>query len=250
MGKILNAITIKNVTETAADMYIHGLILVDSYKGYFWDGENTPGYVMPIDIRNILSELDTRDVNVYINSDGGFVTAGIAIANMIARHKGKTTCYIDGWAASIASVIALSCDRVVMPKNTYLMIHKPSCDAQGNADDFERIMEYLNTVQTGIETTYQAKAREGITQEVITQYVNDETWFTADEAAKVFDIEVIEPQMQAAACAGTISEAFRKVPKGLLESPIFAKKIEPQKTDTKPSFDKERAFILQALANV
>jgi ATP-dependent Clp protease protease subunit len=232
-------------------MYIHGLILDDSYKGYFWDGDNTAGYVMPIDIRNILSELDTRDVNVYLNSDGGFVAAGIAIANMIARHKGKTTCYIDGWAASIASVIAMSCDNVVMPKNTFLMIHKPSCEVSGNSDDFDHAAAYLRTIQEGMEQTYQAKARDGITPEVITQYVNDETWFTADEAAEVFNIEVIEPQIQAAACAGSISNTFKKVPKSLLESQIF-KKIEQKSVEDnkKPlTFNKERAFILQALAN-
>lgn len=245
MGKILNAITIKNVTKTAADMYIHGLILDDSYKGCFWDGSD--GYVMPIDIRNILSELDTRDVNIYLNSDGGFVTAGIAIANMIARHKGKTTCYVDGWAASIASVIALSCDDVVMPRNTFLMIHKPTCEVCGDSDDFEHVALYLKTIQEGIETTYQNKARDGVTPEEITQYVNDETWFTADEAAAVFNIEVIEPQMQAAACAGSISNTFKNVPKGLLESPIFRKKQEDKAEP--PTFNKERAYILQALAN-
>ncbi|WP_330594436.1 Clp protease ClpP, partial [Clostridioides difficile] len=64
-------------------------------------------------------------MNIYINSGGGSVFAGMAIYNMLKRHEGFKTVYVDGIAASIASVIALAGDRVVIPQNAYFMIHKP-----------------------------------------------------------------------------------------------------------------------------
>jgi ATP-dependent protease ClpP protease subunit len=245
-AELLHAIKIRNETESSADIYIHGLILDDRYNGGFWEEEDKAGYVLPIDVRNNLQQLQGKDLTIYINSDGGYVSSGIAIANMIARHDGHTTAVIDGWAASIASVIFMACDTLKMPENTWLMIHKPSADINGNADDLAKGISVLDTMQKGIEATYATKTKEGVTEETIHEMVNAETWMTAKEAAEIFNIEVIGAQMEAAACAGTISNHFLKVPKGLLESPIF---IKPQKDINKTNKEKQKAFILRALAN-
>ena len=66
----------------------------------------------------------TENINIHINSGGGSVFGGIAIYNMLRRNNAHKTVYVDGLAASIASVIMMAGDEIVMPKNATVMIHK------------------------------------------------------------------------------------------------------------------------------
>ena len=122
-------LTVKNETLTSADLYFYGDIVSD------WWGAWTDADQYPEAIRDFLKEQDGKALNIYINSGGGSVFAGLAIYNMLLRHKGFKTVYVDGMAASIASVIALAGDRVIIPKNAFIMIHKPWSWCDGNATD-------------------------------------------------------------------------------------------------------------------
>ncbi|WP_256260999.1 head maturation protease, ClpP-related [Bacillus thuringiensis] len=120
MRTIKDVFTIKNQTDSSADLFIYGDIINNT--GWKWDDSD----VMPDDVKNILGQLDDKsNLNIYVNSGGGSVFAGLAIYNMLKRNKAQKTVYVDGVAASIASVIALAGDRVVVPSNAFLMIHKP-----------------------------------------------------------------------------------------------------------------------------
>jgi ATP-dependent protease ClpP protease subunit len=68
---------------------------------------------------------DISHINLHIHSPGGDVFDGIAIYNLLNKHPAKVTVHIDGLAASMASVIAMAGDRIVMPENALMMIHKP-----------------------------------------------------------------------------------------------------------------------------
>ena len=92
--------------------------------------------VAPADVRDALRGAADGEIILHVNSGGGDVFAAAAISNMLARQAGKKTCYVEGLAASAASVIALSCDEVIMPRNTMLMIHRASCGAYGNTRSF------------------------------------------------------------------------------------------------------------------
>src|SRR5690349_12923000 len=61
-----------------------------------------------------LKDLDVEQIDVRINSPGGDVFDGHAIHNALERHPARVTTFVDGLAASIASVIALAGDQVVM----------------------------------------------------------------------------------------------------------------------------------------
>ncbi|XKK19670.1 Clp protease ClpP [Bacillus sp. CB102A.1] len=140
MRTIKDVFTIKNQTESSADLFIYGDIINNT--GWKWDDSD----IMPDDVKNILGQLDDKsNLNIYVNSGGGSVFAGLAIYNMLKRNKAQKTVYVDGVAASIASVIALAGDRVVVPSNAFLMIHKPWTYAAGNAIDFEKQQRTLIT---------------------------------------------------------------------------------------------------------
>src|SRR5699024_3486255 len=103
---------IRNQTETKAQLNIYGDIVSDEWGK--WSDDDT----CPTDISNFLKDLDgVSEIEMHINSGGGSVFAGIAIYNMLKRSKATVTTYIDGIAASIASVIACAGDRIIIPKN-------------------------------------------------------------------------------------------------------------------------------------
>ena len=65
-----------------------------------------------------------KQINLHIHSPGGDVFDGIAIYNLLKNHPANVTVYIDGLAASMASVIAMAGNEVIMPENAMMMIHK------------------------------------------------------------------------------------------------------------------------------
>lgn len=205
---------IKNSADSA-EMYISGAIVDDETGGYFeaWGNDGT-GYEWPKAVKEQLDAIDDNaPLTVYINSDGGSVPAGVAIANMIARHKGKTTAVVDGWACSIATQIFFAADERRIPSNAYLMIHKPSTCVAGDANDLQKVVDALDVLQEGLETTYRNAAREGVTDEQIHQMVEDTTWLTGADAAELFNIELLEATQTAACADGPVK--FKNMPKGI-----------------------------------
>ena len=134
---------------------------------------------------------DKSNLNIYVNSGGGSVFAGLAIYNMLKRNKAQKL-FMWMVLASIASVIALAGDRVVVPSNAFLMIHKPWTYAAGNAIDFRKAAEDLDNIESGIMNVYKENLKEGVEIEEIQQLVDAETWLSGEEAEKYFKIEVVE----------------------------------------------------------
>lgn len=198
---------VKNNADSA-ELYIYGDIIDD---GEAWESDEIE---FPADIKKQLDECRGKPLTVYINSDGGSVPAGVAIANMIARHDAPTTAIVDGWCCSIATQIFFSADKRKMPANAYLMIHKPSCMVYGTSDDMLKAAESLEVIQSGLEETYKKCALPGTTAEEIHNMVNDETWLTGKQAAEKFDIEITEP-LQAVAKFGTARNKMRNIPKDI-----------------------------------
>lgn len=201
---------IKNETETAAEIEIYGDIVNDDWRGFEWE----EGGVFPQDIKHMLDGLKGKDLTVRINSGGGDVFAGFAIANMLERFTGKKHCVIDGLCASIATMIALSCDTVEIPKNAYFMIHRPFAGASGNADEIRSTAELLDKIQSSLEETYKKKLRDPTYNDLIHEMVNDETWLNGEEASEIFMIECTEAQ-QTAAAVGSYAERLKKRPQDL-----------------------------------
>lgn len=184
-------LNLQNVTTNSADLYIYGNI-VSSWWGAW---EDTDQY--PSKIRNFLNTAKGKDLNIYINSGGGSVFAGMAIYQMIKRHDGKTTTYIDGIAGSIASVIALASDRVVMPSNASFFVHKPLVPRiGGNADALRKCADQLDILQEAIVNIYSENLADGATREDIEALVNKETYISASDTAKIFKVELSQEKKE------------------------------------------------------
>ena len=134
-------LALKNKSAESVDLFFYG----DIVSSWFGAWDNSDQY--PSAIRDFLNEADGRRLNIYINSPGGAVFAGMAIYNMLKRYPGHKTCHVDGLAASIASVIAFAADEVIIPKNAFLMVHRPWTIAIGNKHDLEREIAALGEIE-------------------------------------------------------------------------------------------------------
>ena len=123
---------------------------------------------------------DISDLNVFINSGGGDVFAGQAIYSMLKRHKANVTVYVDGLAASIASIIAMAGDKIIMPSNAMLLVHNPMSGIWGNANEMREIADTLDKIRESMLAVYQEET--GMKQEEIITLLDAETWMTAQEA--------------------------------------------------------------------
>lgn len=204
---------IKNSTDTTADLFFYGDIVADEW--YAW--ENTDQY--PMAVKDFLANEEGKDLNIYINSGGGSVFAGMAIYNMLKRHKGKKIVHIDGLCGSIATVIALAGDEIHIPNNAFFMIHKPWTSLWGgfNSIELEKMAQDLTRIEEGILNVYEANIQEGVSMDTIKDLVNAETWLTGEEASKYFRVQSTTP-LEVVACVSDTFKSCSKVPKDIVQA--------------------------------
>lgn len=127
-----------------------------------------------------LQAIDAETIHLRVNSPGGDVFDGLAIANALRAHPAHVVTHVDGLAASIASIIALAGDEIRMADNAFLMIHDPWTIGMGNAAEFRKLAGTLDKIGGVLADTYRAKS--GASVEQVAAWMGDETWFTAAEA--------------------------------------------------------------------
>lgn len=160
-----------------------------------------------------LAGIKAKSIKLRINSPGGDVFDGMAIFNALKDHPARITTQIDGLAASMASVIALSGDEVTAHKNSMMMIHNAWVVVAGDrhllGDVATNILEKIDGNMLDI---YYGKAGSG--KRDLRQMMDDETWLTATEAKQKGLIDrVIESATQAKAQFSL--SMYANVPDGL-----------------------------------
>ncbi|HEY3591373.1 MAG TPA: ClpP-like prohead protease/major capsid protein fusion protein [Buttiauxella sp.] len=178
---------------------------------------------------------DVTHINLHINSPGGDVFAGIAIFNALKYHGAAITVHIDGVAASMASVIAMVGNPIIMPANTMMMIHKPWGFAGGDANDMRDYADLLDKMESVLIPAYAEKT--GKTPEEIAAMLEDETWMDGNECLALGFADQVTPSMQAMACIQSKRiEEFEKMPNGIrnMITPPKATTQKPPVIETPP----------------
>lgn len=196
-----------------AKIDIYGDIVSEGWR--YYEDETSA-----VSFRNALSELgEVEELEIHINSGGGDVFEAVAIFNMIKRHKAKVDVYIDGLAASAASVIAMAADSIHMPANSMLMIHNAWSGFVGNHHELRDFADKLEKINdTAVKQSYIDKNPE-INVEELTRLMDQETWLSADEA---FEMGLVDEVVSAVQVAASITKdqmaRYEKVPATLKES--------------------------------
>ncbi|MCA1492749.1 Clp protease ClpP [Ensifer sp. NBAIM29] len=143
------------------------------------DGE--PGF-RDVDVRDALAQIGDKDVTVRINSSGGWVSDGLAIHSMLNSHRGRVTVIVDGVAASIASVIAMAGEEIIMAHGSFMMVHDSACVTAGDTKDHRKAIEALETVNQSIASIYAKQTRRPNAE--IRKEMAEETWMDANESVR------------------------------------------------------------------
>lgn len=164
----------KQESPDTLELYIYSTVESDSW----WKESETSA----AHFRDMLAEhKDAKEIKVYINSLGGSVMEGIAIYNQLKRHAAHKTVIVDGFACSIASVIAMAGDTVIMPKNTVMMVHNAWTIAIGNSAELRKAADDLDIINQASRQAYLDKSAGKITEEKLTELLDAETYLTAGQ---------------------------------------------------------------------
>jgi ATP-dependent Clp endopeptidase proteolytic subunit ClpP len=188
---------------------------------------------------------DVTHINLHINSPGGDVFDGIAIFNALKFHGAAITVHIDGLAASMASVIAMVGNPVIMPENTMMMIHKPWGFSGGDANDMRDYADLLDKVESVLIPAYAEKT--GKSTEEIAAMLEDETWMDGKKCLELGFADQVTTSLQAMACIQSKRiEDFEKMPKSIrnmVTPPRNTAQRDPQPQVPAPATGADEATI-------
>lgn len=170
---------IKNIADdnSSADLYIYSEIEDDGW----WSESETSANAFK---EKLDSMADVKNLNIYISSLGGSVKEGLAIYSMLKRFNAHKTVYIDSFACSIATVIAMAGDEVCMYAPSVMMIHNASCGCYGNSNDFRKVADDLEKINDSIKAAYLEKSGITVDYDKLTELMNAETYLTAKECVE------------------------------------------------------------------
>ena len=182
----------EGVKSSKAEIFIY-----DEIGGF---GVEANQFIQDIDALGEVEQIDLR-----ISSPGGSIIEGNVIFNAIKRHPANVTVYIDGMAASMASVIAMAGDEVLMADNALLMIHNPWTVAIGDSEGLRKEADLMDKMKSAIINAY---SRSNYTNEELEELMNATTWFTADEA---MEAGFIDGTVQGLKAAASVTELLQNM---------------------------------------
>ena len=181
----------KAAAPKKGELYLYGEISDVSW----WGDEVTPAQFQK-DLA-ALGDIDTLDV--YVNSPGGDVFAGITIYNILKRHPAAVNVHVDGLAASAASIVAMAGDKIIMPKAATMMIHNAWSGGWGNKTKLQKLVDELKRIDGQLADIYASRTKKDKAD--IVGWLDAERWMSGDEAFTDGFCDEVEENKQIAACA-------------------------------------------------
>ncbi len=201
---------------------VRGDIIPNEYKWYYdyfeYDG------TCPRDVQRVIDTANGEELEVYINSGGGVISAGSEIYTMLKKYSGNVKIYIMGAAHSAASVIAMAGYSEMSP-TALMMVHCVSAGANGNHNAMEKAAEMLRTADRAMCTAYMEKT--GMTETQALEMMEQETWLNAQQAKERGMIDAVmfeEPKDTNAVMIGSLFRLPSKEKMNEIKKMVDAKK--------------------------
>ena len=207
-------------------------------KNYWEDDDN----ICVETIDNELKDVE-GDITIRLNSGGGDVFEGIEIYNYLKSLDNKVIIEVTALAASAASIIAMAGDEIKMCTGSSMMVHEASTIAWGNKSDIQKVLNSLDAIDDSLVSIY--AERTGADVETINNWIEEETWFTADEAIEVGladgkrekeKVENVAPTVDADKIAEMVMNQFEQKYAAMLQP---KKQEEPKATGLNKLFNKK-----------
>lgn len=244
---------LKQAAESGVlELYIYGDVESDGYD--WWTDQVIASETSANHFREELAKYpNATEIRLYINSYGGSVFEGTGIYNQLRRHPAKKVVHIDGFACSVASLIAMAGDEVIMPRNAMMMIHHAWMWACGNAAELRKAADDLDAINKGNRQAYLQKAGEKLTEEELVQMLDAETWLTAEDCIRIgFADRYAEQDADMATAAAVLQKAKLNVEQRINLHKALAAQLrdmvtpqEPQQITSPPSARPPRAVSFE-----
>nr|DAE10736.1 MAG TPA: putative ATP dependent Clp protease [Myoviridae sp. ctQve5] len=185
-------------------------------------------------------QTSTEDIDLYINSPGGEVFAGLNVVNAIQKSKVQVTAHVEVMAASIAGVIALACDKIEIDKNSLVMLHNCWTVSSGNKKALEQDIKAMEAIDNILHNIISENSTD---ETLISQIEEGDVWLTGEEVAGIFtNAELIEIKKDYALCAYSSLVNLVKENKKLKseqEKPDEEPEAKDEEEEKKPEEEKE-----------
>lgn len=168
------------------EIFLYGVI------GSIFDGISASQFATDLKALGNVEALD-----IFINSPGGYVMEGRTIYNRLKAHPAHKTVHVDGEASSIASLIAMAGNEIVMGEGALMLVHRAWNITVGNAIDHQKSVKDLLTVDGTLVATYAAKT--GMKADAILKLMEEDRYMDADETVERGFADKAEEAMKAVA---------------------------------------------------
>lgn len=179
---------------------IHLLYIYDdvSATGKFnwntWDYEDSETSAKYF--QTMLAEiLETEEIELHINSNGGSVKEGTAIYNQLVQHGAHKTGYVDGVAHSVAFLILQACDKRIMGLGTSALMHNMWMQCEGNATQLRKYADDLDEMMASNRKIFLRKST--ISEEKLMEIMEAETYLTPQKCLEYGLIDEIAGEAEA-----------------------------------------------------
>jgi ATP-dependent Clp protease protease subunit len=156
-------------------------------------------------------------LEIVIYSGGGNLFEGLAIYNYLKRLPNKKRVIVDGIAGSIASIIMLAGDEVVVSEGSVVFIHNAWTASMGDAKDLKKTSEELDLLTTQLVNIYLSKCNGKISEEQLREMMSKETFLDGQQALEIGLVDSVEGVSKRNVAAET--------PKGVYEDYMYRQKV-------------------------
>ena len=185
-------------------------------------------------------------IELHINSNGGSVKEGVAIYNLLKQHKAEKVCYVDGFAYSIASVICMACEKIVMGTGTSMLVHNMSMGVYGDSKTLRKCADDLDVLMESNRKIYMERAKN-LTEEQLIEMMDAETFLTPEQCLQYGFCDEIEEkkedqeqlEQRAQAQSEQMKEEIGQLQKQLKEITAFREELT-QLGEKKPGVPEEK----------
>lgn len=197
---------------------LSGELLSDDWAELYRDCGYESGFYCPADVRAAIRDLPRgEELVLEINSPGGNVDGGSEIYSLIQGCENPTRAVIQSIAASAASYMIMSCDRIEICLPAQMMVHKATGGGRGNETDHLRDAQMLHCTDDSILSCYVARCGEDKRDRLL-ELVANETFLTSAQAVELGLADAVvggesqDSPMLAAECCRNIVRAMRVLP--------------------------------------
>lgn len=212
---------------------LSGELLPNDWAEIYRNYGYTSGFYCPDDVRNAISKLEPgEELLLEVNSIGGSVYDGNEIYSLLESCSNPTRAVIQSMAASAASYMIMSCDRIEIHLPAQMMIHRASTRAWGNSKDLQQAQQMLDVTDSAILDTYCRRCGDKISRDELKAMMENETYIGSADALRYGLVDSIVGGESGNKSSLLVASAFNNTVKAMRTLPDIQELMQAEKNES------------------